>query len=80
MTDAVFSWALVASIGTHVAGLAAAGALALGHGPEPVRPIQVPIEVVKRPEEKPAPPPPPPPVRRVERPRYHNLLRGWADA
>jgi biopolymer transport protein ExbD len=59
MTDTLFGWAVIASIGTHVAGLAAAAALALGHGGPPPPPIQVPIEVVKVPEEKPAPPPPP---------------------
>jgi protein TonB len=77
MTDTLFGWAVIASIGTHVAGLAAAAALALGHGGPPSPPIQVRIEVVKVPEEKPAPPPPPPklerrpttkPMRRVEAP------------
>ena len=64
MTDTLFGWAVVASVGTHVAGLAAAAALALGHGGTTPPPIQVPIEVVKVPEEKPAPPPPPKPERR----------------
>ena len=73
MTDTFFGWAVVASVGTHVAGLAAAAALTLGHGGTTPPPIQVPIEVVNVPEEKPAPPPPKPerrpapkPVRRVE--------------
>jgi len=75
MTDTLFGWAVIASIGTHVAGLAAAAALALGHGGTPPPPIQVPIEVVRVPEEQPGPPPlapkaerrpAPKPVRRVE--------------
>jgi len=64
MTDTLFGWAVIASIGTHVAGLAAAAALALGHGGTPPPPIRVPIEVVNVLEEKPAPPPPPKPERR----------------
>jgi periplasmic protein TonB len=74
MTDTLFGWAVIASLGTHVAGLAAAAALALGHGGTPPPPIQVPIEVVRVPEEKAAPPsapkperrPAPKPVRRIE--------------
>ena len=74
MTNSAFGWAVVASIATHVAGLGGAAVLALGHSGPPA-PVQVPIEVVKIPEEKPAPPPPPKaehqpppprPVRRVE--------------
>ena len=64
MTDTLFGWAVVASVGTHVAGLAAAAALALGHGGTTPPPIQVPIEVVRVPEEKSAPSPPPKPERR----------------
>ena len=46
MSDTLFGWAVIASIGTHVAGLAAAAALALGHGGTTPPPIQVPIEVL----------------------------------
>ncbi len=56
MTDTAFGWALIASIGTHAVGLATAAAL--GQASPAPAPIQVPIEVVKLPEEKPAPPPP----------------------
>lgn len=63
MTDTLFGWAVVASIGTHVAGLGAAAVLVLGH-PGALAPVPVPIEVVKVPEEKPAPPPRPKPERR----------------
>jgi protein TonB len=64
MSDTLFGWAVLASIGTHVVGLAAAAALALGHGGTPLPPIQIPIDVVRAPEEKPAPPPAPKPERR----------------
>lgn len=64
MSDTLFGWAVIGSVGTHVAGLAAAAALTLGDGGTPPPPIQVPIEVVRVPEEKPAPPPPPKPERR----------------
>jgi protein TonB len=76
MTDTVFGWAVAGSIAAHVAGLATAASLAVIHGPTAMPPVQVPIEVVKVPEEKPAPPPPPKakaeprpapkPVRRVD--------------
>ena len=74
MTNTPFGWAVIVSIGTHMAGFAAAAVFAFGHGGITRPPIQVPIEVVKIPEEKPAPPPPPrpnrqpapKPVRRVE--------------
>ena len=59
MTDTVFGWAVAASIATHVVGIAAASTLALIHGPAAPPPVQVPIEVVKVPEDTPAPPPPP---------------------
>jgi len=73
MTDTAFSWSVIASIATHGAGLAAAAALALGHGGPTAPPIQVPIEVVKVPEEKPAPPPPPP--KRERRPPVPRPVR-----
>jgi protein TonB len=68
MTDTVFGWAIAGSIAAHVAGLAAA-ALAFTHGPAAAPTIQIPIEVVKVPEEKPAPPPPPPPPKTRPEPR-----------
>ena len=58
MTDSLFTWAMVASIGTHLVGLAAASALGPPHGTAEAQSASVPIEVVQvRPE---APPPPPP--------------------
>jgi protein TonB len=59
MSDAVFSWALAVSVGTHVAALAAGAALTLGRGPDPALPASVPIEIARAPEVTPAPPPPP---------------------
>ncbi len=63
MTDTTFGWAVIASVGTHAAGLATAAVLALGHGSSAPPPVQVPIEVVKLQAEEP-PPPPPRPERR----------------
>src|SRR5262245_31073303 len=66
MTDSLFTWAVGASIGTHVIGLLASSALGLWT-PAPPPPPPVPIEVVGAM----APEPPPSPVRpeRVRAPR-----------
>ena len=63
MTNTLFGWAVIVSIGTHMAGFAAAAVFAFGHGSTTPPPIPIPIEVVKIPAEKPAPLPPPKPER-----------------
>ena len=59
MTERAFGWWVLASLGMHVAGAAAAGSMGtsmyLSPGPA------VAIEVVRLPAPEPAPPPPPPP-------------------
>jgi protein TonB len=60
MTDTVFAWAVAASLGTHLMGLAAASALGLWSAAAATEPVPVPIEVVRVAAETPAPPPPPP--------------------
>jgi len=66
MTDSLFTWAVVASLGTHLVGLAAASALDAGTGVAETQPPPVLIEVV-RVEPEAAPPSPPPPPRRLPR-------------
>lgn len=58
MTDSLFTWAVVASLGTHLVGLAAASALGAGTGPAETHPAPVSIEVVRVAPEAPPPPPP----------------------
>lgn len=68
MTNSLFTWAVVASLGAHLVGLAAASALGAGTGVVESQPPPVPIEVVRA-EPEAAPPPPPPPrklPRRVQ--------------
>jgi hypothetical protein len=47
MSDGFFTWAVVASIGTHLVGLAAATALVAAHGGAETPPAPIPIEVVR---------------------------------
>ena len=59
MTDSLFTWAVVASLGTHLVGLAAASALGSAHGAAEAPSASVPIEVVRVEPQEPPPPPPP---------------------
>lgn len=63
MLDSTFSWAVIASVGTHVVGIATAAALGVGHATPPPA-VQVPVDIVKIEE---TPPPPPPPTPKAEK-------------
>src|SRR5262245_718217 len=69
MTDRLFAWAIAASLGTHLVGLAAASGLGAGHGGDEARTSPVPIEIVRVEPEAPPPPSPPPrdPPRKAPR-------------
>jgi protein TonB len=58
MSPNLFTWAVVASLATHLVALATATVLSAGHGGAETQPSPVPIEVVRV---EPEPPPPPPP-------------------
>jgi protein TonB len=63
MTERVFGWWVMLSLGLHVAGVAAVGSMGTSHlSPRPA----VAIEVVRLPAPEPAPPPPPPPPPRAK--------------
>jgi protein TonB len=68
MTDSLFAWAVVASLGTHLVGLAAASALGSAQDATAAPASSVPIEVVRvEPDAPPPPPPREPPLRKLLR-------------